>query len=45
MTWEDIDIKKHCASYVEESFETDFMEAPEGPVEPKEPKKQYDDGD
>ncbi len=42
---DDIDIRKYSPSYIEESFETDFIEPPKGPIEPKEPKKQYDDGD
>lgn len=40
-----IDIRKYCPSYVEESFECDFMEPPKGPIEPKEIEKQYDDED
>ena len=42
LTWADIDIRKYCASYVEESFTMDFIEPPSGPIEPKEEKKQYD---
>ena len=45
LTWADIDIRKYCASYVEESFTMDFIEPPTGPIEPKEEKKQYDDDD
>lgn len=47
LKWTDIDIRKYSPSYIEESFETDFMEPPKGPIEPKEKetKKQYDDGD
>ena len=43
LQWAHIDIRKYSPSYIEESFETDFMEPPKGPIEPKEPKKQYDD--
>lgn len=42
LKWADIDIRKYCASYVEESFVMDFIEPPSGPIEPKEEKKQYD---
>ena len=47
LNWPDIDLKKYCPSYVEESFEPDFMEPPTGPKGPKEPKEkeeiQYED--
>ena len=45
LKWADIDIRKYCASYVEESFVMDFIEPPRGPIEPKEEKIQYDDDD
>ena len=45
LKWVDIDIRKYCASYVEESFVMDFIEPPRGPIEPKEEKIQYDDDD
>jgi len=45
LKWDDIDIRKYCASYVEESFIMDFIEPPRGPIEPKEEKVQYDDDD
>ena len=47
LQWKDIDIRKYSPSYIEESFETDFMEPPKGPIDRNiiiEPRgeKQYD---
>jgi len=43
LKWEDIDLRKYCPSYVEETFDTDFYEPPTGPEAPVENKNIYTD--